>query len=528
MKPSSKSLFLRFLLALLAGWLAPHSLPAQSPLPDYSLQPSQIAIVYRKESDESKKLAMSYAQKRNVPLDNLVGLSLPEEETISREDYDNQLREPLIAHFDEKGWWQRKKDVNETLVPVQARIRCILLIKGVPLRIARSSEQKENKPEQLKQDEASVDSELVYFGLTPAPISGPLNNPYFQKETGALDTRLGPIFLTCRLDAASFKTCERVLTDSLATEKTGLWGFAYLDHALKGKNFEIGDDWLREIGLKNFEVGIPTITQRYRDTYPTNYPMGQAAYYYGWYTGKANGPFLNPKMKLQPGAIAVHLHSFSATSLRHPKKRWVAPLLEKGAAASLGNVFEPYLTPTHHFNIFHDRLLKGYSLVEAAHMALPVHSWQSIVVGDPLYRPGLAYQIKSKNLPEDHRDFRAFRLGIEQWAGQPDTLVTKLRSAAARMGSGVIYEAMGLRLLEENKTEEAKAFFNSASKNYLGAPDKLRQSLHLIDIARQQGNKTLALELIDEAKERFGNIPETKSLVGLRNILNPPPPPPAE
>jgi len=51
---------------------------------------------------------------------------------------------------------------------------------------------------------------------------------------------------------------------------------------------------------------------------------------------------------------------------------------------TLGNVYEPYLQMTHHFDIFQTRLLAGHTVVEAAYMALPVLSWQNVVLGDPL------------------------------------------------------------------------------------------------------------------------------------------------
>ena len=77
----------------------------------------------------------------------------------------------------------------------------------------------------------------------------------------------------------------------------------------------------------------------------------------------------------------------AAADIRNATKRWCGPILHKGAAATLGNVYEPFLQTTHRMEIFHDRLLKGFTLAEAAYMAMPTLSWQGIVLGDPLYRP---------------------------------------------------------------------------------------------------------------------------------------------
>lgn len=500
-------------------------------LPD-AIDPASVAIVYNSQDRASQDLAASYALQRRVPTANLIGLDLPKEGTISRADYDALIRDPLVKHFDGESLWTRRPDPSGVLVPTRNKIRVLLLMKGVPYRIKRTEspkgpDGKTINPPPGQQDEASVDSELVYLGLSKVNLAGPLNNSYYQKEFGIADPSLTPLLFTCRIDGASYETCERIIAESIAVEKTGLWGFCYLDHAVKGKNYEIGDDWLRVIARTNRKAGIPTIVERFRDTLPTNYPMTEAALYFGWYATNANGPLLNPSFRFKKGSFAVHLHSFSASNLHSPKQNWVGPILEKGAAATVGNVWEPYLAGSHNFDLLHDRLLKGYSLVEAAHMAMPVHSWQPVVIGDPLYRPFLVKN-QSPALADDDKAFRAFALAVSKWSSDPDTLVIKLRTAAARMTSGILYESLGLRLLEENKLDEAKAFFRSAAKIYPGAPDKLRQSLHIIAIHRVMSEKEAALEVIAEAQGRFGDIPEATALVALKNILAPPAPAPAK
>ncbi|MBK1834372.1 TIGR03790 family protein [Roseibacillus ishigakijimensis] len=496
------------------------------------IDPATVAIIFNSNEKKSQALAVKYAQERNIPFSNLVPLDVPDQSTLSRTEFEQKVRDPLTGHFEREIWWSRARDGKGVKIPVKNKIRVLLLVKGVPYRIKREerspgADGKVTPPAQGQQDEASVDSELVYLGLSKHEISGPLNNPYFKQDKGIADPTLTPLFFTCRLDGPSYEICERIITDSLAAEETGLWGMCYLDEAHKGKNYEIGDQWLRAIARRNRKEGIPTVVDRFRDTMVTNYPMAGAALYFGWYAHHRNGPFLNQNFRFKKGAIAVHLHSFSAAQLENVNKNWVAPLLSAGAAATVGNVWEPYLTGTHHFDILHERLLQGYSLVEAAHMAIPVHSWQSLVIGDPLYRPFLVYN-QPPAAAEDNKDYRAFRLGVQKWSLEPETLTVKLRSAAARMGSGPLYEALGLRLLEENKIVEAKAFFQAAGKVYPGSADKLRQTLHEINIHRVFGEKEAALGLIEEASERFGEIPEGKALIGLRNILHPPAPPAAQ
>ena len=43
--------------------------------------------------------------------------------------------------------------------------------------------------------------------------------------------------------------------------------------------------------------------------------MRSAALYFGWYDWNVSGPFLNPRFRFRKGAVAMHLHSFSAEQL---------------------------------------------------------------------------------------------------------------------------------------------------------------------------------------------------------------------
>src|SRR5690606_8059735 len=131
------------------------------------------------------------------------------------------------------------------------------------------------------------------------------------------------------------------------------------------------------------------------------------------------------------------LHSFSAAQLRDASKNWSGPLLARGAAATLGNVYEPYLQMTHHFDLFQRRLMDGFTLAEAAYMSVPVLSWQNVVLGDPLYRPFLHFGGSGTKTDAD-RDYRALRLATLRWGKEPRKLEAMLRDAADRLDSGVL------------------------------------------------------------------------------------------
>ena len=115
--------------------------------------------------------------------------------------------------------------------------------------------------------------------------------------------------------------------------------------------------------------------------------MSHIAIYAGWYASDVNGPFALPKVEFMPGAFAYHLHSFSADTLRSTTANWCGPLLAKGATCTMGCVYEPYLAATPNIAFFLQALFNGYTFGEAAWAAQAALSWQTTVIGDPLYRP---------------------------------------------------------------------------------------------------------------------------------------------
>src|SRR5205085_9973341 len=165
---------------------------------------------------------------------------------------------------------------------------------------------------------------------------------------------------------------------------------------------------------------------------------------YGWYAATMAGPFTQPDFQFVPGAIAVHIHSFSASTLHDEKANWAGPLLSKGAAATIGNVYEPYLQLTAHLDIFNDRLLHGFTFAESAYMATRALSWMSVAVGDPLYRPyGTWLQIDAKrDMKSDWRMYHDF--AVKNSGKESAEYVTIARQVASRAGNAPMIEDLGL------------------------------------------------------------------------------------
>jgi uncharacterized protein (TIGR03790 family) len=513
-------IFLVLLVTNLFGVAAKPTIPRES-----------VAVLYNSDMLESKELAEYYASQREIPVENLIGLPLSKQGKITRKEYQDSLEAPLRKYFTDKGWWNLQFSSDGVKLATNNKIKLLVSMYGVPFGVENDKNIKlpdGQKPSAFtKLNCAAVDSELAALSIHDFPIYQPLPNKYFKEKSSFSEANHPYYMLVGRIDANSLATCKRMINDAIEIEKTGLWGMAYLDLAKKGKGYKMGDDWITEIEKRNWELGIPTTIDKNKDTYLTNYPMRDPAMYFGWYIGGVNGPFIHPDFKFKKGAIAVHLHSFSASNIRNPKKSWVGPLIHKGAAATVGNVYEPYLGASHHFNILHDRLTQGYTLIESAYMSIPLLSWQNLVIGDPLYQP-YKYLDGGGVETKDDAFYRDCNMAFKTSGDDIPNMVRQMRTAAHKTNDGRYFEAVGLLRRYQGDLEEATMFFSSAQKMYLLDSDKTRNTLHMIDVLLEAGQKEKAIIACKELLLKIKDTLEAKTVQSKLNILSPPPPPPAK
>ena len=408
-------------------------------------------VLFNSSDPESEELARYYAQKRKIPVDHILGLSCPASEEISRADFDRTIAAPLREKMASKGWWKIARVEGNKKAVVESSIRFVAIIRGMPLKIAadpsiRPPADTRNIPAAISsRNDASVDSEIAALGVkdwTPASV---VENPYYGRFTQILDDSVFPgMLLPARLDAPTGSMVRAMIDDSLMAEKDGLWGWAYIDgrDITSGGHTE-GDNWMRHLVEILRQRGVPTIFDNLPSTLGEDFPMTDAAVYFGWYAGDATGPFARQDFQFKPGAIAVHLHSYSASTLRSTTNNWCGPLIARGAAATLGNVYEPYLSLTANLDIFQDRLMSGLTLAESAYMSMRALSWMGVVIGDPLYRPYTAwnefYDPRNRS-PNPWRRFRSITLNAK---GNILDALVPLHEAAQETGDGMFLEALG-------------------------------------------------------------------------------------
>ena len=379
----------------------------------YSLTSDEVLVVANTRMAESVPLARYYMDKRKIPQSHLVQVALTLKETMPRDEYDNVL----------------KKVVLEALERLSSqRIAAIVLIYGVPLKVdppelswdesellrqnkkiydsmeAESSKKKETiegEKNQLLQNinqllrnnqKAAVDSELALVKKGQYELEGWIPNPYFLGFQGMHSAiSKDQVLLVSRLDGPDANTVYRIINDTLQVEKEGgLHGKAYFDARWPRPESAgaLGGYQRYDYSLYRAADAVATRMEVVIDQRPelfTEKSCPEAALYCGWYSlGKYIDSFV-----WQKGAIGYHIASLECNTLRDKSStEWCINMLEKGVAATIGPVYEPYVEGFPLPEMFFSQLIDGYmSLGEAYLTSLPYISWQVVLIGDPLYQP---------------------------------------------------------------------------------------------------------------------------------------------
>lgn len=395
--------------------------------PVFALEPKDVWLIVNQNVPQSREVANHYIAQRKVPPDHVVELDLPQGEDISREEFNKKLAEPLRAALKEK------KD----------KVKVLITTYGVPLRVGRQAPTAEEKAELDKlrpqlaearkklaelektppanpqenaqelaaarqrvnllqnrertlshaESQASVDSELMLLWWEQYPLDRWVINPLYWQLNETYRRRHPPVLFVSRLDGPSVAIAKRLVDDAIAVEKQGLKGQAVIDARglvfdprtdPAGTGYAGYDESMRETAKLLEKAGFTVVLD---DQGPLLKPGAakEVALYCGWYSV---GQFVDC-CEYVPGAIAWHLASFEATTLRNnDSKAWCPNLLKKGVCATLGPVAEPYTIGFPKPAEFFGFLVTGeYTLVECYARTTILGSWMMVLVGDPLYRP---------------------------------------------------------------------------------------------------------------------------------------------
>ena len=468
----------------------------------------RVVIVYNSEDPDSRPLADYYASKRGVPTNQICGINIRVSETITRQEFNEKVRDPLWQFLIHQGLLlQEPRTIIDSVLgkipglsTVGAKVSYVVLMYGVPLRIDSDPNLVEKLPDdtrkEFRRNEASVESELATLPTVGLHLAGWLRNPFFQNASTTFEAPMNKsMLLVGRLDGPDPQTVRRMIDDALTAEHYGLHGRAYFDwNDNSGRTLAVGDDWIRDTYRAFQEAGYECDTDERPETFDEDYPMTDVAVYAGWYSPNMVGPFVRPDFHFRPGAVAYHLHSWSGSSVRTRTAYWVGPLLAKGAAATMGNVFEPYLGFTPRIDLFSKRLLDGAPFLEAGYYSEPVLSWQTTFVGDPLYRPfAISLDEQIQRLEADHKPdvewawLRKINLLMAQ--GGSTNAEELCRSKAEALHSVVLQEKLGDILHAAHRDGEAVKAYSKADEKPIDSWHHIRVATKMA-VACEAGHQT--------------------------------------
>lgn len=336
--------------------------------------PENVLVVYNSQFPGSKKLAEYYAEKRDVPTENVTYVLTSMKEGISREKYENTIRDPIKNYLE-------KKHLKE-------RILSIVLMRGIPLKIHNK---KWSKKAPSRNSGASVDSELALLYHGGYSIEGRIANPFYFKYQSIKDPQKIRGYMVCRIDGPDREVCERMIDRGILAEKEGLIGKAYFDARGRGVNagaakdsqgYSAYDASIRYAAKLTESCGIETVLNNVEELFGEG-ECSTAALYCGWYS---YGRYVDA-FDFVPGAIAYHIASGEAHSLRKGRA-WCKRLIEDGVSVTIGPVSEPFIDAFPIPELFFAFILSGkFNICEAFYLTKRAASWKMVLIGDPLYNP---------------------------------------------------------------------------------------------------------------------------------------------
>jgi uncharacterized protein (TIGR03790 family) len=349
---------------------------------------SNVLLVVNTANAASAPIAARYVRTRGVPAEQVVRVTTATGDEIERGQYERQIERPIAD-------WITSHDAQD-------RILYIVLIKGIPLRIAGTPGRQGTV--------ASVDSELtlLYRRLVGARVltTGPVGNSYFHgarslSEIKPFNHADHDLYLVSRLDGFTEQDVNGLISRGASPVRTGsflLDGTGPATAGVTAKWLQATADALVAGGFQG-RVGL--------DTTPAAAPLRKNVL--GYVSGGSNDPSLNRRrlgIGFAPGALATLLVSTDARTVSEPPDTWqpgssverealfrgssqslAADLIRDGVTGASGYVAEPFLAGTVRPDILFPAYVEGANLVEAFYLAMPSLSWQNVVFGDPLCAP---------------------------------------------------------------------------------------------------------------------------------------------
>ncbi len=360
---------------------------------------SEVIVIYNSDYvadsnndtvQDSLEIANYYKNKRSIPNGNVIGVSAPLTEVITRAQY-NTLKSAVEAAITSAG--------------LENTAKYLVLIKGMPLKIYPDN----GTVMQQVSDKASVDSSMTLLYQTHHGNGYFYGNPYYNADSGhTLNYRFKPNsimfegagnfgeglkFLVTRLDGFTVAEVKGMIDRAYNADTTGsgyyvMDGYQTIGQYDRMESAETNLNTLQKnIYPSPFSRGITAIT-----TAPGSV-MGYSSYgkYSGlpadYYGTTLDFTYLNGAVTSTYESWANYTYTEDNTGTSpYELHGQVAQFIRAGGSGGIGNVYEPFSWSIANESIWMPLYSIGYTWADAAYMSLPVIDWTTVVTGDPLMR----------------------------------------------------------------------------------------------------------------------------------------------
>jgi tetratricopeptide (TPR) repeat protein len=192
--------------------------------------------------------------------------------------------------------------------------------------------------------------------------------------------------------------------------------------------------------------------------------------------------------------------------------------LADGATATMGCVDEPYLNGTPNMTFFFTRWLVGWTFGEAAYASQEVLSWQTTVIGDPLYRPFgkdprklHEFLLAEKSPLAVWSHLRVVDLSLSQGVS-PAKVVSYIRDADPSAQSAVLTEKLGDLYAMLGEDDLAIKAWQRTLEIHPTLEQGIRVAFKLGDKFIAQGHDGRALDLYDDFLWAHPKYPDALAL----------------
>jgi tripartite motif-containing protein 71 len=354
--------------------------------------PNEVFVVYNSSystdsnSDsvqDSLEIANYYKTARSIPDANVVGISAPTTEAISRSDYDTYIKAGIESALTSAG--------------LENTIKYIVLIYGIPLKIQDTSAVANNYTD-INGNYSSVDSAVTLLYQTYSNTAQ-IANPYYNAdsaldmtnrfETNTFSTN-GVVlkYLVTRLDGYTVANVKSMIDRASNADTTGS-GYFVLDKYSGTNNFNFDSMSTAHSTLKTMSKNVHPNPYSTGTSAITTAPGSVVGYTsYGLYAGLPNNYYNNTfHFTYLNGAVASTYESYAAFSMIVPDTTnhgQVAQFIAAGGSGGIGNVYEPYSNAIAEEDIWMASYASGYTWADSAYMSLQYIDWTTVVFGDPL------------------------------------------------------------------------------------------------------------------------------------------------